>query len=130
MMLSAIFYQDGMHIYIQTGRFPLNYRVWIAKFFRDSAPYPIFPYFHMDLQLIPSPRHSEICSGFPATGHISMFIFATCIFSSYRLVTDTHSILYIIAGLTIVLYVCPFNFSGTLLLRMIPIISFHNPHPA
>ena len=55
MMLSAIFYQDRMHIYIKTGRFPLNYRAWIAKFFRGSAPDPIFPCFHVDWQLIPSP---------------------------------------------------------------------------
>ena len=55
MILSAVFYQGRMHIYIQTGRFPLNYRAWIAKFFRGGPPDPIFTYFHMDLQLIPSP---------------------------------------------------------------------------
>ena len=55
MILSAVFYQDRMHIYIRTGRFPLNYRAWIATFFRGSAPDPIVAYFHMDLKLIPSP---------------------------------------------------------------------------
>ena len=59
MILSAVFYQDRMHIYIRTGRFPLNYRAWIAKFFRGSAPDPIVAYFHMDLKLIPSPPPTQ-----------------------------------------------------------------------
>ena len=48
------------------------------------------------------------------TYHLSIFISAYCISSSCLLVTDTHST-YIVAGLNIFLYTCPFNFSGTLL---------------
>ena len=43
MILFAVVYLDRFRIYIQTGRFLLIYRVWIAKFFSGSAPDPLLP---------------------------------------------------------------------------------------
>ena len=54
--------------------------------------------------------------------NLSIFIFVTSIFLSFLLVIVTSSMPYNIAGHTIVLYIFPLTFSGTLLSQSTPVI--------